>query len=294
MTDRLTLLQTFLRISERGSISAAARNLNLSQASASRQLAQLEDRLGTPLIVRTTHALSLTEAGEQLLPDARALLQGWDQLADRTRADEGPLAGPIRVIVPVALGQTILLPALIDFQQSHPDVSLTWLLEDEDIRFAETGCDVWINIGAPADETLISQSLIEVERLMIGTQAFIEVRQPEDLTEHPCIGLGPFEGSHLRLYHRTGETKAVSVSTRLTTNNILVSLNMVKAGLGYAIMPRWLVQGDLDSGDLLDLLPDWRAPRLPVTLNYAPATRDIKRMRAFRDAMADAVSSHMS
>ena len=91
--DRLTLLSTFARIAERGSISAAARDIGLSQASASRQLQALEEQLGVQLVQRTTHALSLTEAGRDCLADARALIDAWDALQERHAAEAGALAG---------------------------------------------------------------------------------------------------------------------------------------------------------------------------------------------------------
>ena len=103
----MTLLATFLRIAERGSISAAARDLGLSQASASRQLADLEQRLGVPLIRRNTHSLALTEQGESCLADARSLLAGWEALTDRVAEDQTQLRGPLRIIAPVALASAL-------------------------------------------------------------------------------------------------------------------------------------------------------------------------------------------
>ncbi|MEM9803673.1 MAG: LysR family transcriptional regulator, partial [Cyanobacteria bacterium P01_D01_bin.56] len=145
--DRLTLLSTFVRIADAGSISAAARDLELSQPSASRQLAELESRFKAQLMRRTTHSLTLTEAGKDLLTDARRLLDDWEALEEKHLDAQKTPQGQLKVIAPIALGQLYLLDMAIQFQQQYPLISLSWHLEDRPIRFAEVGCDCWIKIG---------------------------------------------------------------------------------------------------------------------------------------------------
>ncbi|MEM9232937.1 MAG: LysR family transcriptional regulator, partial [Pseudomonadota bacterium] len=146
--DRLSLLETFVRIAERGSISAAARDIGLSQASASRQLSDLETRLGMRLVHRTTHELSLTTDGVAVLARARSLLQDWNEMSDALAGDDKP-RGPLKIVAPVALGQLHLASAAVDFQLQYPDITIDLQLEDGEIRFAETGCDLWVRAGRP-------------------------------------------------------------------------------------------------------------------------------------------------
>ncbi len=120
--DRLALLTTFARIAERGSISAAARDLGFSQASASRQLAELERRLGVQLIQRTTHRLALTQSGADCLSDARGLLDGWEALVERFAGEDSAVRGGLKIVAPIALGQRHLAEAALRFQQAHPAV----------------------------------------------------------------------------------------------------------------------------------------------------------------------------
>ena len=117
---RLTLLETFVRIAEAGSISAAARNLGLSQPSVSRQLSELELRFKSQLMRRTTHDLSLTAAGAELLADARQLLDEWEALEEKHLDAEDTMRGKLKVVAPVALGQLHLLEAALRFQQQTP------------------------------------------------------------------------------------------------------------------------------------------------------------------------------
>lgn len=153
--DRLTLLDTFVRIAERRSLSGAARDLSTSQPSISRQLAALESRLGTVLVRRTTHDLTLTPDGTALLADARRLLGEWEAIEERNSGD-GELSGTIRVIAPVALGQGLFVHAAVAFMREHAQIAVEWRLTDEPIRFAEEGCDCWLKIGPVPDDTLMT------------------------------------------------------------------------------------------------------------------------------------------
>ncbi|MEL6977330.1 MAG: LysR family transcriptional regulator [Pseudomonadota bacterium] len=291
--DRLTLLQTFARIAERGSISAAARDLGLSQASASRHLSELELRLGAELVRRTTHSLALTEAGEDCLAEARGLLEGWDALAERFAESDRALSGRLKIVAPVALGQLQLARAALAFQRHHPSVSLTWLLEDAPIRFAEIGCDLWIKIGRVPDETLVVRPLGVVERMVVAAPELLEgdlPRAPKDLAALPCAALEPFEAASIPLTHADGGRETVSANVALSTNNIFSAYQAALMGVGYAVLPRWFVENDLRAGDLVDVLPDWRAPSLTINAAYLPARRRTRRLTAFLEHISAAVS----
>ena len=292
--DRLTLLETFARIAERGSISAAARDLGLSQASASRQLKELEDRLETDLIRRTTHALSLTAAGEALLSDARSLLSNWDALEERHGSARSALQGPLKVVAPVALGQSHLADIAFRFQRAHREISMSWQLRDEPIRFAEIGCDCWIKVGPVPDDTLIVRPLGQVERLAVATPDLVgsaDIRSPQDIDDLPCAALDPFEGRRIQLTNRDGIRSTIAPAVHLSTNNIVAQRRAAVLGVGFAVMPRWFVAEDLAAGRLCDLLPDWRADSLIVNAAYLPARHQPRRLVAFLDAMTREVAS---
>jgi len=286
--DRLTLLETFVRIAERGAISRAARDLGMSQGSASRQLKDLEQRLGVELIRRTTHSLALTEAGQEVLSDARHLIALWDALEERHAPDTEILRGPLRVVAPVALGQLHLADIAFGFQVAHPCVTVNWRLEDEPIRFAEVGCDCWIRIGPVPDENLIVRRVGQVERLVVGTPRIasdLKTHTPDSAANLPFITLTPFEGAKIRLSRAGGEQRELSVAPKLSTNNIMSLKRAVQSDMGVAVLPRWFVAQELEGGTLVDLLPDWRAQSLDVNLAYLPARRQPRRLSAFIETL---------
>ena len=289
--DRLTLLETFARIADRGSISAAARDLGLSQASASRQLKDLEERFGGQLVRRTTHALALTPAGQDLLHDARELIAAWEAVEER-HAGHGPVRGALKVVAPVALGQLHLADIALRFQMQHPEISLSWQLEDHPIRFAEVGCDCWIKIGTVPDDRLIVRPLGRVERLLVASPTLVgdrEIAGPEDAEGLPLAALAPFEGGRIRLTDRNGMAVEIAPTVRVTTNNIFSVRRAALMGVGAAVLPRWFVEDDLASGALVDLLADWRAATLDINVAFLPARRQPKRLAIFLDALRSGV-----
>ncbi|WP_299631969.1 LysR family transcriptional regulator [uncultured Roseobacter sp.] len=287
--DRLTLLETFIRIAERGSISAAASDLGLSQPSASRQLAELETRFGVQLIRRTTHSMALTAAGQALLRDAREIVSAWNSIEERHGLADGVVKGPLRVVAPVALGQLYLAETALRFQSDNPLVSLDWQLEDGVIRVAEVGCDCWIKIGPIPDDTLIVRNLGSVERLVVASPNCIGTRSlktPSDVEKLPFIALGPFEGGRIGLSNAIGKKVELTPKVAVTTNNIFSVHRALLMDTGAAVMPRWFVEEDLESGRLVDVLPKWRAAQLNINAAFLPVRHQPKRLEAFLEAVS--------
>ena len=293
--DRLTLLQTFSRIAESGSLSAAGRDLNLSQPTVSRQLAELEDRLKTQLIRRTTHSLALTDAGRELLLDAKDLLEGWTALEDHFLNAQADITGRLKIVAPVALGQSHLARIAVAFQTTYPNVTLNWELEDGDIRFAEVGCDCWIKVGPVPDDTLIVHTIGTAERLVTLSPKLLRdnatLKTPKDIEALPFVGLTPFEGGRISLQRKTGRSISIKPKLRMETNNIFALKEAALAGLGACVLPRWFIEAELNKGRLTDPLSQWRAPTLPIQVAYLPGRHQPKRLRAFLDVITTEIPS---
>ncbi|MEL6556171.1 MAG: LysR family transcriptional regulator [Cyanobacteria bacterium J06621_11] len=291
--DRLALLETFVRIAETGSISAAARDLGLSQPSVSRQLAELESRFKAQLMRRTTHSLSLTAAGVDLLADARRLLDDWEVLEEKHIESGEALRGRLKIIAPVALGQLHLVDIALEFQQQHPLISLSWQLQDENIRFAEVGCDCWIKIGPVSDDSLLIEPLGDVERIVVASPDLLKKygfpKTPAASKKLPCVALDPFEGEQIPLINQTGKTTIVSPVVKMTTNNIFSLRQATLAGVGIAVMPRWFIAEALKNQQLIDFLPSWRAPRLTIYVASLDNRHQPRRLSSFLQLIKEKV-----
>jgi DNA-binding transcriptional LysR family regulator len=281
--DRLNLMRLFVRMAEARSLSAAGRLLGLSQPSTSRQLKQLETALGVELFKRSTHELVLTEAGHRFLAAATDMLASWDAAAEEARVGRDNLQGPIRVAVPVAIGQTILAEMAMRFLLEHPGVTLDWRLVDEPGDLAAGGYDLWVRAGPIRDESLIVHDLWRTERTIIGKPMPSRIRHPTELNRRNVVQLVTFMPSQISLETDDGRSATLILKPALATDNIYVALMGIRAGIGYGILPHWLVEPDLESGSLVELCPDWHPPAITLHIAYRQTRFRTARVKRFID-----------
>lgn len=292
--DRMELMHTFVRIVEAGSLSAAARLLGTSQPTVSRRLQTLERALGLRLLQRSTHRMKLTEDGERCFVGARELLANWQAFeADLKGAGDQP-AGLLRVQVPHAFGQQVLVPPLTAYLQRYPQVTVDWLLRDNRPDFIAEGIDCAIRLGTIADPGVVALPLSTVARVVVALPALLQGRalpqHPRELIDLPWMAFRTFYSTEVEL-HRGEDSHRFAIRPRLATDNLYTLRSAALQGLGLAIVSAWLVADDLASGRLLQLVPDWRAAPLPVSLTYPYARHYPAKLRRFVDTMRHAMPS---
>lgn len=295
LNDRLALLQTFIRIVEAGSLSAAAAQLGTTQPTVSRRLQALERSLGLRLLQRSTHALRLTESGSQCYERAKLLLSSWDALEAELRGAQEQPEGLLRVKVPHALGQLQLLPPLIELLRRSPQLNIEWLLDDQPPNFNAQDLDCAIRVGPLTDTSVVALKLAEIPRILVAAPSLLEGRplpqNPAALTGLDWLALGTFYRNELSLQGPNGEQARLALRPRLITDSLFALRNAVLAGLGVAAMSSWLARDGLADGRLLRLLPAWQAPALPVHLIYPYQRFQPAKLRHFIAAMRDSLST---
>ncbi len=292
--DRLGLLQTFVRIVEAGSLSAAASQLGTTQPTVSRRLRALEQALGLRLLQRSTHRMRLTDDGHRLHAHARALLDDWDSLQADLRGARERAEGRLRVLVPHAFGQTALLAPLVDYLQRHPEVEVEWLLHDRHPDFIAEGIDCAIQVGPLHTPDVVATRLAEVPRIVVAAPALLQGAPPADeaaaLEALPWLALQTFYRDEIALQHaRDGRTHRFAIRPRFSTDSLYALRGAILAGLGAGIVSSWLVGEDLAAGRLRRLAPDWEAAPLPVYLIHPYARFYPARLRLFLQAMRAAM-----
>lgn len=185
--DRLALLQTFLRVAEAGSFSAAAQQLATTQPTVSRRVQMLESLLGARLVERSTRGLRLTEEGERCAAQAQDLIDGWQSLAEELDGGD-ELAGTLRLRVPHAFGQSQLIDPLAAFLTRHPRVSVEWMLQDQLPDFSRENVDCSLLVGEISQPNLIATQLAEVPRVLVAAPALakklpkgLDRKSPEEI-----------------------------------------------------------------------------------------------------------------
>lgn len=288
--DRVELMRTFVRIVEAGSLSAAARQLNTTQATVSRRLQSLEAMLGVKLVLRTTHAMKLTDDGERGYQHAKHIIDAWLALEDGLNVTEDEPVGMLRVRAPHAFGQQQLLTPLLSFLARYPNLSIEWMLNDKTVDFLSDNIDCAIRVGAEVDPATVSVLLAEVPRSVVATPAllaqFDAITLPEQLSSLPWIAINTFYQHNVSLTHQyRREPVTFPIAPRLSTDSIYVARNAALAGLGVAVVSSWTVTEDIAQGRLVELVPEWQATPLPVHLVYPWARYYPGRLRKFLELM---------
>jgi DNA-binding transcriptional LysR family regulator len=292
--DRLQLMETFVRIVEAGSLSAAAAQMNATQPTISRRLQALERSLGVRLLQRSTHAMRLTVDGERCFERAKELLANWAAFeADLRGAQEEP-EGTLRIAVPHAFGQERFIGPLAAFLRDYPRVNVEWLLHDDGRSAIASGIDCAIQADQPTDPAVVAIKLAEVPRIVVAAPSLLEgralPRHPTDLAELPWLALGMYYRNEVTLRHKErGQSQRIAINPRIVTDSLYAMRSAARLGLGVCIGSAWALAEDLAEGRLVNLVEEWKATPLPVYLTYPKAQFYPSRLLHFVAMMRAAV-----
>jgi len=292
--DRIELMETFVRIVEAGSLSAAAAQMGTTQPTVSRRLQALERSLGLRLLQRSTHAMTLTADGERCYDGAKELIASWRVFESELRGAEDEPEGLLRVVAPHAFGQQLLVGPLSDYMRDHPRVTVEWLLydstQDRTPDFVGDGIDCAIQVGEVTDPSVVAIKLSEVPRIVVAAPSLMAGRampvHARELAALPWLSARNFYRTEVLLSHvDTGEAHRVTFRPRFTTDSFYALRSAAVRGIGIGLMSTWMLADEIAAGRLLHLAPQWRAAALPVHLIYPPSRFHPARLRRFIEAM---------
>ena len=290
--DRISHLRVFIEAARLASFSAAARKLELTRDQVSKQIAALEAEVGTALFARSTRSITLTSAGEALIGRAEAIVTMLDETLGELRGLSGAPRGSLRVNAPMSFGQRYLAPLVAGFSAAYPEVQLRIDLDDRFVDPGKTGADVTLRISQlPEHLDLVARPIAIAPRWLIVAPAYLAKvgapTHPEQLSRLACLPYGE-AGAAVPWQFRPADVesaiKNLSVSTRgpLCSNNGDVLLRGALDGLGFTVLPAFMVQDDIAAGRLCHVLPDWLVtPDIGVFALYASRARSSPTVRAF-------------
>ena len=290
--DRFDQLRVLTAIVEGGSLSEAARKLDLTPSAISKQLAQLEDRLGVRLFNRTTRKLNLTDEGAAFYERARAILSDLAEAEESLLNQSGAPRGRLVVDAPVAFGRVCVAPVLGEFLSAYPEVHLDFRLSDRLIDPIEEGVDLVIRIGEMKDSALIGRRLSKNRRLVVASPAYLaragRPETPEDLADHACLvhSLRRPRGEWQFQEARAG-SHGVPVTGPFESVDIEILRLMAIEGQGLAQLPVWLVARDIESGALVEVLSDHLSPDSDIFTLYPSARHLSPKVRRFVDFLVE-------
>lgn len=271
-------LATFSAIVSAGSISKAATRLGCGKSVVSRQLAKLEADLGARLIQRTTRRLTLTEVGEAVLLEAQQIDRSLANVEQITGQFQQEVRGRLRVACPRPLGQRYLVPLLTAFTQQHPQVEITLVVEDRLTDLVAEQIDVAIRVAHMEDSTLVARKLAPNPRVLVAAPAYLAragtPKTPADLAQHNCLLY--ISGTTVRdewTFRKGAATTLVRASGNIKMNDGMALAASACAGAGITVLDRLLVEPELASGVLVELLPDYRLAAGPPVYAVYPARK---------------------
>jgi len=287
--DRIDAARLFLRIAERGSFSAAARDLKIKQSTASKWIAALEDEMGVTLATRTTRAIHLTEGGQRFQERAREVVAAFDAMIAETSDRSAAPMGRVRVSAPVVFGRKFVVPALARVLASHRKIEAEVVFADRYVNLVEEGFDLAVRVGVPSDTSARGRKLAESRRVLVASPSYVREHGhptiPRHLGDHECIVHG---AGDVWSFSRAGvKERPAAVRGRIAVNNSDGALAMARAGLGIALLADWLVRRDVARGKLVTLLDDHDAPPAPIYVLTPPGKYVSTPVRILVDQIGD-------
>jgi len=294
MHAHLDKIHTFFAIVDSGSFTRAASNLGLSRAMVSLHIKSLEQRLGVTLLVRNTRSLALTGHGEQFYQDFKLIFADIDRAVARVATEHHSLSGELRITSTWEYGQQFLMPLVGEFCQRHPLLKLNYSVGASLDDLVSNKLDVAIRLGALRDSSLKSRKLSDYPILLVASPTLVAHSRPQclqDVAAMPWI-----HNSNLahpgRWTFRTDDntTTVLKCEAAYTANSAQIVRQMVLAGMGVAVLPKWLVDKDLATGKLQQLFKTWHLPDQPVSAVFAGHGEMQRKTRLFIDFLHQKLS----
>lgn len=287
----------FATIAREGSFAKAAKVLSLSQATVSKVITRLEARTKTTLFHRTSRGISLTESGYGVLEGANDLLNMGEEVEADIKEQSESLRGLIRISSPMSFGLSNLAPLLPDFLEKHPDIEIDIQFNDQQVDLVTGRFDFSLRIANLVDSSLLARRLCPINILLVGSPAYFSKhgtpKHPSDLADHQAL-LYSYDnyGTNWRFTHaEEGEFSQALPPSRLRVNNGDALQPALKRGLGLALQPDFLVWEGLQSGELIQVMCDWKVAPIALYIITPPGRSRPARVKAFIEYLVKHLSS---
>jgi DNA-binding transcriptional LysR family regulator len=283
--DRLAAMETFVLVVDSGSFSTAARRLNVGQPAVSKLVAQLEERLGVKLLVRTTRGLTATEAGLNYYERARRLIEEADEAELAARGAASSLTGKLRVSAAVTFARLHLIPRIPAFLARHPDLEMEIVLDDRHVDLVREGIDVGLRMGQLADSSLTTRRIASARHVVVGTPGYFaragEPSKPEELSAHEAVIYTQRGRAAIWAFRHADAERSVTLNGRLRVSAAEGVRAAIFANAGVTIASEWMFAPEIADGTVKVVLQDWELPRIDLWAVYPAGRTATTKARTF-------------
>ncbi|BCG71111.1 LysR family transcriptional regulator [Mesorhizobium sp. 113-1-2] len=288
--DRLMAMNTFIRVIETGSFSAAARHLRVGQPAVSKAIAQLEERLGVRLLSRTTRGLSPTDAGLSFYEGAKRAVDEADEAENAARGTAAALTGLLRIGTSVTFGRLHVVPRLKAFLDAHPRLDVEVAMDDRNVDLVEEGVDVMLRLGESFAPAHIGRKIATCRRLVVAAPSYLaregEPMAPDELSRHEAILFVQAGYSNRWTFQRGAEEVSLAGQGRLRVTSAEGAREAVLAGIGFTVGSEWMFGPELRSGAVRPILTEWTLPSVELWALFPAGRKASARARIFVEFLA--------
>lgn len=286
--DQLSAMRAFIRVVETGNFTKASEVLGLSKASMTNLVQNLESHLQTKLLNRTTRRVMVTTDGALYYERALRIIAEVDELDSSLSQSQSTPSGRLRVEMAGVFADSIVIPALDDFNRNFPDIHIDLGVGDRTVDYLAENVDIALRGGQPADQSLIARRVGHIDMIFCASTRYVEKqgmpKHPSQFEDgHQCVSyfMPPSNRSMPFLFERDDEQVEINPRYVLSVNDARSYMTAVLSGLGAGMLPRFMVADDLASGRLVAVLPDWRIEAIPLYVVYPPNRHLSNKVRVF-------------
>jgi len=283
--DRLAAMEAFARVVDAGSFSGAAQQLRIGQPAVSKTIAQLEDRLGVRLLLRSTHGLTPTEAGRNFYDRAKRSIEQAEEAELAARGTAATLSGRLRICAAVTFARLHVMSRLLIFLAQHPALDVDVVLQDGDVDLVEAGIDVALRMSPLRDSTLTARKIGHCRRRVVGTPKFFAAtgvpQTPADLVALQAIIYQQRLGGATWTFRQGTAETSVTLNGRVHVTAAEGVREAVFAGLGFAVSSEWMFAPELKSGAVITVLDHWSLPPVDLCALFPAGRQASTKARAF-------------
>lgn len=289
----LTSIKSFIVTVEEGSFTGAAKKIGVSKSLVSRHVRELEAYLNTRLLNRSTKSLSLTEVGRRYFNEAHGLVDGIEDLNDSLRFDSSEMVGSLSVMAPKGLTEIMLMPFILTFSNKYPDVALNLMLSDGVQDLATVGYDIAIRSGdlVSKDLGMIARTIFVNQNLVCASPKYLEnnteITTPIDLANHTIIEDPNLKNDGVWRFELRGHFHDVNLKPTLTVNSVQAVKVAVRLDYGIAMLPKQLAEEDIESGAIVEILPQYALKERTVYALYRERVNTPRKVKVFIDELCE-------
>jgi len=297
--DRLEAMTIVLLTVEKGSLTAAAKALNMPLPTVSRKVSELEAHLGTKLLQRSTRKLTLTDAGENYVNGVRRIMEDIDEVERAASGEYRTPRGELVLTAPMLFGQMYILPIVTDFLAAYPEINVRLLLSDRNLHLYDDHVDMAVRLGALPDSSMIATRVGSMDTLVCASPDFLAAhgvpKHPKDLETLPCVVFaGPSTTTWSFQDPGSKQKFEVNITPRLSVTGAEAAIQAALRRTGLTRVFRYHCADELKAGTLVQVLQDFDVSPIPVHLVHAAHGMLPLKMRVFLDFAASQLRSVLS